>query len=81
MKYPFLPGKIQRNGDTPKHCRKKLWGLVCQWRPVIEYFEKDVWEVLKRYKVNPIPVTEENATSIFFIIDVAIQMVVLSDFP
>ena len=25
------------------------------WRPVIDYSEKDVWEVLKRHKVNPHP--------------------------
>lgn len=29
--------------------------LVHQWRPVIDYSEKDVWEVLKRNKVNPHP--------------------------
>ena len=28
---------------------------VHQWRPVIDYSEKDVWEVLKRHKVNPHP--------------------------
>lgn len=29
--------------------------IVHQWRPVIDYSEKDVWEVLKRHKVNPHP--------------------------
>ena len=34
---------------------KKAHRIVHQWRPVIEYSEKDVWEVLKRHKVNPHP--------------------------
>lgn len=34
---------------------KKAHRLVHQWRPVIDYTEKDVWEVLKRHKVNPHP--------------------------
>jgi hypothetical protein len=29
--------------------------IVHQWRPVINYSEKDVWEVLKRHKVNSHP--------------------------
>ena len=29
--------------------------LVHQWRPVIDYSEKDVWEILKRHKINPHP--------------------------
>lgn len=29
--------------------------IVHQWRAVIDYSEKDVWEVLKRNKVNPHP--------------------------
>lgn len=29
--------------------------IVHQWRPVIDYSEKDVWEVLKRHRVNPHP--------------------------
>lgn len=29
--------------------------LVHQWRPVIDYHEGDIWEVLKRNKVNPHP--------------------------
>ena len=29
--------------------------IVHQWRCVIDYSEKDVWEVLKRHKVNPHP--------------------------
>lgn len=28
---------------------------VHQWRPVIDYSERDVWEVLKRHKANPHP--------------------------
>lgn len=31
---------------------KKAHQIVHQWRPVIDYSEKDVWEVLKRHKVN-----------------------------
>ncbi len=34
---------------------KKAHRIVHQWRPVIDYSEKDVWEVLKRHKVNPHP--------------------------
>lgn len=34
---------------------KKCHRLVHQWRPVIDYTEKDVWEVLKRHRVNPHP--------------------------
>lgn len=33
----------------------KAHRIVHQWRPVIDYSEIDVWEVLKRYKVNPHP--------------------------
>lgn len=33
----------------------KAHRIVHQWRPVIDYSEKDVWEVLKRHKVNPHP--------------------------
>lgn len=33
----------------------KAHRMVHQWRPVIDYSEKDVWEVLKRHKVNPHP--------------------------
>lgn len=29
--------------------------MVHQWRPVIDYSEKDVWTVLKRHKINPHP--------------------------
>lgn len=29
--------------------------IVHQWRPVIDYSEKDVWEVLKRHRINPHP--------------------------
>lgn len=37
------------------NAEKKARRLVHQWRPVIDYSEKDVWEVLKRHKVNPHP--------------------------
>lgn len=37
------------------HAEKKAHRIVHQWRPVIDYSEKDVWEVLKRHKVNPHP--------------------------
>lgn len=33
----------------------KAHRIVHQWRPVLDYSEIDVWEVLKRYKVNPHP--------------------------
>lgn len=33
----------------------KAHRTVHQWRPVIDYSEKDVWEVLKRHNVNPHP--------------------------
>lgn len=34
---------------------KKCHRIVHQWRPVIDYSEKDVWEVLKRHHANPHP--------------------------
>ena len=34
---------------------KRAHRIVHQWRPVIDYSEKDVWEILKRHKVNPHP--------------------------
>lgn len=34
---------------------KKKRRLVHQWRPVIDYTEKDVWELLKRWHINPHP--------------------------
>ena len=37
------------------NAEKKLKRTVHQWRPVIDYSEKDVWEVLKRHRVNPHP--------------------------
>lgn len=37
------------------NAEKKSHRIVHQWRPVIDYSEKDVWEVLKRHKVNPHP--------------------------
>lgn len=42
--------EIHRTNATAKAQR-----LVHQWRPVIDYSEKDVWEVLKRHRVNPHP--------------------------
>ena len=37
------------NAETRSH------RTVHQWRPVIDYSEKDVWEVIKRHKANPHP--------------------------
>lgn len=37
------------------NAEKKAHRIVHQWRPVINYSEKDVWEVLKRHNVNPHP--------------------------
>lgn len=37
------------------NAEKKAHRTVHQWRPVIDYSEKDIWEVLKRHKVNPHP--------------------------
>lgn len=37
------------------HAVKKNHRLVHQWRAVIDYSEKDVWEVLKRHRCNPHP--------------------------
>ena len=37
------------------HAEKVAHRIVHQWRPVIDYSEKDVWEVLKRHRVNPHP--------------------------
>lgn len=42
--------EIHRTNATARANR-----LVHQWRPVIDYSEKDVWEILKRHKVNPHP--------------------------
>lgn len=33
----------------------KAHRIVHQWRPVIDYSERDIWEVLKRHNVNPHP--------------------------
>ncbi len=33
----------------------KAHRTVHQWRPVIDYSEKDIWEVLKRNRINPHP--------------------------
>ncbi|MEG2101969.1 MAG: phosphoadenosine phosphosulfate reductase family protein [Flavobacterium sp.] len=37
------------------NAESKAHRTVHQWRPCIDYSEKDVWEVLKRHKVNPHP--------------------------
>jgi len=37
------------------NAEKKAHRFVHQWRPVIDYSEKDVWEVLKRHRINPHP--------------------------
>lgn len=37
------------------NAEKRSRRIVHQWRPVIDYSEKDVWEVLKRHKINPHP--------------------------
>lgn len=37
------------------NAEKRARRIVHQWRPVIDYSEKDVWEVLKRHKVQPHP--------------------------
>ena len=42
--------EIHRTNAVSKHHR-----TVHQWRPVIDYSERDIWEVLKRHKVNPHP--------------------------
>jgi len=42
--------EIHRTNAVSKNKRLVHW-----WRPVIDYSERDVWEVLKRNKVNPHP--------------------------
>ena len=37
------------------NAEKRSHRTVHQWRPVIDYSEKDVWEILKRHRVNPHP--------------------------
>ncbi len=37
------------------NAEKKSHRIVHQWRPVIDYSEKDIWEVLKRHRANPHP--------------------------
>lgn len=37
------------------HATARAHRLVHQWRAVIDYSERDVWEVLKRYRVTPHP--------------------------
>lgn len=37
------------------NAQKKAHRIVHQWRPVIDYSEKDIWEVLKRHRANPHP--------------------------
>lgn len=43
--------EIHRTNATAKAHR-----LVHQWRNVIEYSERDVWEILRRHRINPHPV-------------------------
>ena len=37
------------------NAEKRARRIVHQWRPVIDYSEKDVWEVLKRHRITPHP--------------------------
>lgn len=37
------------------NAEKKAHRIVHQWRAVIDYSERDVWEILKRHHVNPHP--------------------------
>ena len=37
------------------NAEKRSHRTVHQWRPVIDYSEKDIWEILKRHRVNPHP--------------------------
>ncbi len=37
------------------NAEKRSHRVVHQWRAVIDYSEKDVWEVLKRHQINPHP--------------------------
>lgn len=37
------------------NAEKRSYRIVHQWRAVIDYSEKDVWEILKRHRVNPHP--------------------------
>lgn len=37
------------------NAEKRAKRVVHQWRPVIDYTEKDVWELLKRHNINPHP--------------------------
>lgn len=37
------------------NAEKKAHRIVHQWRAVIDYSERDIWEVLKRHRVNPHP--------------------------
>ena len=37
------------------NAEKRSHRIVHQWRPMINYSEKDVWEVIKRHKANPHP--------------------------
>lgn len=37
------------------NAEKRSHRTVHQWRAVIDYSEKDVWEILKRHRVNPHP--------------------------
>ena len=42
--------EIHRTNATAKNKRLVHW-----WRPVIDYSERDIWEVYKRHSVNPHP--------------------------
>ena len=42
--------EIHRTNATAKNKRLVHW-----WRPVIDYSERDIWEVCKRHSVNPHP--------------------------
>lgn len=37
------------------NAEKRAHRIVHQWRPVIDYSEKDIWEILKRHRVAPHP--------------------------
>lgn len=37
------------------NAERKAHRIVHQWRAVIDYSEKDVWELLKRHRINPHP--------------------------
>lgn len=63
----ILVASGERRGESPgrskynemeihrTNAEKRGGRIVHQWRPVIDYSEKDVWEVLKRHRVAPHP--------------------------